>query len=58
MNNMGLLTGVWVLIPKCLKISIKTHVLVTDLAPKKGEKGCILVLLGTFLGKSSANFSV
>ena len=51
---MGLLTGVWVLIPKCLKISIKTHVL----APKKGEKGCILVLLGTFLGKSSANFSV
>lgn len=55
---MGLLTGVWVLIPKCLKISIKTHVLVTDLAPKKGEKGCILVLLGTFLGKSSANFSV
>ena len=54
---MGLLTGVWVLIPKYLKISTKIRILVADLAPEKGEKWCILVLLGAFLGKFSANFS-
>lgn len=54
---MGLLTGVFVLIPKYLNISTKTRNLVADLTPKMGEKWCNLVLLGTFLGKFSANFS-
>lgn len=53
---MGLLTGVVVLIPKCLKINTKSRVLVVDLTPKMGEKWCNLVLLGAFLGKFSANF--
>lgn len=54
---MGLLTGVTVLIPKYLNISTKTRNLMADLTPKMGEKGRNLVLLGTFLGKFSANFS-
>lgn len=54
---MGLLTGVLVLIPKCLNISPKIHNLAVGLTPKMGEKWCNLVLLGAFLGKFSANFS-
>ena len=53
---MGLLTGVWVLIPKYLKVNAKSRVLVADLTPNMGKKWCILVLLGAFLGKFSANF--
>lgn len=42
---MGLLTGVWVPIPKYLKINVKSRVLVADLTPKMGKK---MVCFGAF----------
>lgn len=56
MNNMGLLTGVAVLIPKYLIISIKIGIFATLLPSKMGGKWCILVLRGTIFSKFSANF--
>lgn len=56
MNNMGLLTGVAVIIPKYLIISIKIGIFATLLPSKMGGKWCILVLRGTIFSKFSANF--
>ena len=53
---MGLLTGVVVLIPKYLIISIKAGIFAALLPLKMGEKWCILALHGAIFSKFSANF--